>query len=239
MQGTEPWTRAPWLRPSDDEEVVGRECADLQPVLGAPGAVGRIGLLRNYALESHRTDLLVHFRAPLLDVIREPDWPDAGEDLPQKLLTPDEGQSPQVIVAEAEEVEGVEGRGQLESGAGDFRATPKQPPSLEPAEAGQPPVVVHDHLAIEYQPLVGKSPYGTRYIGKGFREVSPRSGDEDRVTSLTTRDQPVSIVLDLEEPAGLRERLVPGGGQHDLDLTSVHAPLFRAELREPPGHLIG
>ena len=66
QQGAEKGARAFWIGPADDDKFLAMKAFDLTPQAAIPRRVGRIGALRDDALERYRTGLLME-RAPVSD----------------------------------------------------------------------------------------------------------------------------------------------------------------------------
>ena len=206
MQRAEPGARALGLREPDDGEVSRAVEAHLDPVPGAGAAVGRVGLLSDDALEAELARRLEQLLAPGLDVVGESHRPGAGQQPLEESLAVRERERPQVEVLEAEQIEGEERRGQLDGGAVDVGSALEERPLLEQPEA-RLRLSVEDHdLAVEHEGVAGEGADRAGDLGKGRRRVHAVAVAKHGLSVLAAREQAVAVVLELPDPAGLRER---------------------------------
>src|SRR5690606_32779182 len=128
--------------PADDDELGGMVRAHLLPCRRPARAVGGARALRDDALEPERLRLRVE-RSPVLGhVVGVSKRPASRDDRAQQALALAERQRPDVVWPRGEEIEEVEGGGQLEGGTADVRS-PLQPRALlQSLEARQAAVVV-------------------------------------------------------------------------------------------------
>ena len=88
-----------------------------------------------------------------------------------------------------------------------------------------------DHLPVQDQPPVGQPPDGPGHLREGIGQVVSVSGDEDRAVFRALAQHPVPVVLDLEDPAVLREGAFATLGHHELDVGGPERALLGSLLR--------
>ena len=99
------------LRVAHDDEIIRSVRPDLPPLRGTTPAIRRVGPLADDALEVHPLDLGKQSFALLLEVLGAANGPRLRHQLLEDRLALDERQRAQVVVLEAQNVEGVVGRG--------------------------------------------------------------------------------------------------------------------------------
>ena len=220
-------------------EVVRAVHPDLDPLRGAPAAVGCVRLLGHETFEAQLLHLGVERLAVLLDVVEVAQGPRLGQDALEQALALPEGQGPQVEVLEAQEVEGVVGGGKEQARALDVGAPLQERPLLQALEAGAPGLVQHHRLAVEDQGGEGEGLERARDLREDGGGVVAPTVDEARLASLEPRHHPVAVVLQLEDPALGGERAVPGLGQGHCHLVGSDRLPGRLELDELRADLLG
>ena len=136
--------------------------------------------------------------------------------LAQQLLPLEERQRAQVVSLAGEQVEGVEDRRQLHRRGVDIGLATQVDPLPEPPKARLLVGVKHDQLAVEDERFVGERADHLGDLREGGGRVTPSPVAQPRLAVAAAGDQPVAVVLQLEEPAGLREGIVGRLGQHQL-----------------------
>src|SRR5207245_5412996 len=103
---------------------------------------------------------------------------------------------------------------------------------LESLEAGPASFIRHYELAVEGEPLVRQRREGPRNLGERGRDVVPVAGDEPCLSSLVRGADAVPVELELEQPSGLRERLLARLGEHRLRFPDRDGAARGLETRE-------
>ena len=173
-----------------------------------PAAIRRVGLLGDDPLEAERAHLLEERFALALDVVEGADRAELRERRRQQRLSRDERQRPQVEVLECQQIERVERRRQLDRGAPNLEGRRQAAALLQPREARLAVGVEHDDFAVDDALVERQRFHGARDLGKDRRVVVPVPREEQRFAVRLARDQPVSVELELEQPAVARERFV-------------------------------
>ncbi len=242
MQRTEAGAGAPRPRETHDHEVVRAQRPYLPPVGRAPAHVGRVGSLGHHALEAAACDLLVDRFATLLEGDRGAQRAAAREQRLENRLAGRQRKLAQVVRLEGQQVEGEEHHRHLEGAALHVAGIAQLGALLEPLEDGPALGVGRDDLSVQHERPDGQRLEGAHQLGKGVREVATASRAELRVLPVARGEAAVAVVLDLEEPARLRERPGDALGEHGADLPHRHGTLRGTEAchappeaRDPPG----
>ncbi len=141
--------------------------------------------------------------------------PRPGQERLQQALPLDEGQRAQVEALEAEEVEGEVGGRRLEGAPLDVGGPALLRPPLQPLEA-RAALVVQDHdLAVEDEVAERQGGHRPRHLRVEGRRVAPAAVDELRPPALAAGEDAEAVVLELEQPRGVRERLLRRLREHE------------------------
>ena len=118
------------------------------------------------------------------------------------------GSGAQVEALEAEQVEDVERRRQLERRALDVGGAALLRPPLQALEARAALLVEHDDLAVEHEVAEGQRRERPGDLGVDRRGVAALAVDEAGGAALALGEHPEAVVLQLEEPGRVAERLL-------------------------------
>ena len=217
MQRAEAGAAALRLREPDHHEVGDALGAQLQPVGRAPGPVRRVGALRDQPFELEPADFPVEGLALLGDVIDVAYRPGARQQLLQQALPLHERQRAQVEALERDQVERIQRRGQLECRALDVGGAALLGPPLQPLEARAALRVEHDDLAVDHQVTERQRRERAGDVGIDGDGVAALAVLQMRRAALARRQHAVAVVLQLEDPSRVAERLLRRLGQHQLD----------------------
>jgi hypothetical protein len=229
VERAEAGARALRPREADHHEVPGPVGLELQPVGRASAHVRRVRALRHDALEPELRHLLVEGLALARDVVRVAQRARGRHQHPQGLLARDEGQRAEVVALEREQVEHEQRRRPFERRPLQVRLARELHALLQALEAGTAALVEHHHLAVQHQVVVGQALDRARDLGEDVRRVSAATVHETRLPALARGQQAEAVVLELEEPAGGRERLVRVLGQHGLEDGQIEHAARRVE----------
>ena len=238
VQRSEPGARALGPREAHDHEVVNPVRADLEPVGRAAGAIRRVRLLGDDALEPEPHHLLVQRLAVGPEVLEVFDWTHARYDPLEQRGPLLERQRPEVEALEREQVEYVQHRRRLDGGASHFERPRDLGAVLQSLEHGPPRLVRHHQLAIEDEPFVRERDEGARNLGERPRDVVAVARDEPRPASppLSPSADTVPVELQLEQPPRLRERSLARLREHRLGFLERHGAARRLEALELLDH---
>jgi hypothetical protein len=106
---------------SHHHEIGAAVGADLEPPLGAPGAVGRVGALGDDPFEPQPLDLREQGFPALVEMLRVAQRTHLGDHLPQQRLALHQGEGTDVVPLHGDEIERVEGGRMLDDRAIDLR----------------------------------------------------------------------------------------------------------------------
>ena len=181
------------------------------------GAVGGGATLGDDAFDAEAADV-VHQRLPLgLDVLGVADDARRGEKPSQQGLALGQGQRPHVVVVEGEQVECVERDRMLASCGLDVEPSPQEPALLQSPEV-RPCVIVEDHdFAVDHKATKGEGFERPANLGEGGRGFLAAAIAQDHTVIALAAQQAVPVVLQLIDPRGVIERVVPRHGQHRQD----------------------
>src|SRR5262245_58338849 len=152
-----------------------------------------------------------------------------GEDLAEKSLALDEGESSQIIALYRKEIENVSGRGMLDDATLDVQGPRQLRPLLQSLEARPAVLVEHHDLAIHDQLLEGQRSDGSRDFRKRGAHFVAATVEEASFAALAREKHAISVVLELEKPLLARKRLLAGLREHQPRVADTERTLPRAE----------
>ncbi len=192
---------------ADDDEVVRLRGVDLDPVGRTLADVRRRGALADDALEPHALGFVEHRFALALEVLRVAQRAGHRQQRAQRGLALDERQRAQVEVLEREQIERVDAGRQLERRARDVGAARQSPALLQQREARQAARVEHDDLGVDDELRERQRRDDLGDLRKRRGEVVAGARVELDLAGTFLGEQAVAVVLELEHPLRVRERL--------------------------------
>ena len=142
----------------------------------------------------------------MLQVLVQPHpVPNLAQDAGQRGLTHFKGLSAQVLTVKFQQIKGVQERlGLILTAAEDIKP-------------GQPTLITAHHLAVDQTGPHLQVVHGFDHQREAVGPVITSPGDKPDADCISTRHQPVAVVLDLVNPTGPRRRMVGRGWQAGLD----------------------
>ncbi len=230
VEGTEAGAAAAGTGVAHDDEVVGAVGAHLHPVPGSAAPISRVRLLGHDAFEAHALHLREQGLAALGDVLRVAQRARRRQHVVQQAFAFQQRQRPHVVALERQQVECVQRGRQAQRHAPDVQRTPELAPPLQPLEAGQATLVVHHHLPVQHDVVVGQRVQHRRQLRERVRQFVPVPAQQQRFPTLPRRDHAVTVVLQLEHPAVTRERRIAAVRQHHLHVPGPDGPARRIQV---------
>ena len=137
----------------------------------------------------------------------------------------------QIEPLQRQQIESIERGRQLHGGAQDIVPLRETAALLQSLETRPPLVVVNHHLPVQDEIVVRERLDGVRDFGKDGGEVVSVTGQEHGLAraAFPSTEKAVPVVLQLEEPVGIRERVVPCLRKHQSHVTHFDGPHFRFE----------
>jgi len=218
---------------ASDDELLAELALDFEPVPGTLADVGAVPLLRHDALEAGRARRVEELPALGEHVIAEVDDTARWQEELETRLALLQRQPAQVTSVERERVEEHRADGDLEGRALDVARTREVHPRLEALEARAPAVVERHDLAVEEEPVEGQRAERADHLRVARRDDHPAPSPELDALARAGGQDPHAVVLDLEEPRGIGERLIRERGEHEESGARRHVALWRLGGREP------
>ena len=237
VDGAEARPRSLRAREPHHREISHAVDADLLPVAESAAPVGGMHPLRHDSFETELAHARIESAALTLDVIDGANGTRGRDELQQQLLPLDQRQRPQIEVLERQKVEEEQRRGQLRCRALHVARRGEQRALLQPLEDGSAGIVEHRDLSVRNEPLGGERQQRAREIRKDRRGVRSAAIEDARTRAVAGDDGTESVVLQLEEPVAVVERVAARLGQHRLHVLPNHrAPrgLQRLAVRAHP-----
>ena len=133
----------------------------------------------------------------MLQVLVQPHpVPGLAQDAGQRRLAHLKGLPTQVGAVKFQQVKGVEERHSLVVTA------------TEDIEPGQPALITAHHLSVDQTGPHFEVVHGLDHQRKAIRPVVAVPGQQPDANEISTRHQPIAVVLDLVDPTGPRRRMV-------------------------------
>src|SRR5262249_52964367 len=137
-----------------DHELLAHDALDLPPLGPAAAAIGRVGALRDHALERRPAHGGKEGTAAAIDVIREAERPGRSEERAEERLSLEQRKTSDVAAEERQAV--VDVRAHRDRRRRDGDATVEIHATLQALEARTPARVERDDLAVEREVATGE-----------------------------------------------------------------------------------
>ena len=197
-----------------DDELLASLALDLDPLARAATDVGRGGALGDDALEPRLRRGVVEGAALARDVVAVAHHAEGGHEQAQALLAVDERQAAQVAAVEREAIEEHAHHRHLGPRALHVAGHGEAHPRLEALE-GRPALVVEgDDLAVDDEAVHGQRGERARDLRIAPGDDLAGAAEDLDLVAPTLGERADPVVLDLEQPRGVRERLVAQRRQH-------------------------
>ena len=192
--------------PADDDEIAAAVGAHLQPVVAAAFRVGRIGALADHAFEAELGHGVKGLDAVAFHVVGEAQRPRFRQQGTEQALAFQQRQPLQVRAASVEQIECVDGHRVVPRRQGRRPYPAHCRACLQKAETRPPLGVVNDHLAIDRELVAGQAARALHDFRETRRQVDAASRTQSHLLAGAFDEQPIAVVLDLEDPAVAVER---------------------------------
>ncbi len=244
VQRAEVGTRALRHRVAADDELLAALALDLEPVARASGHVAASHPLGDDALESLLGAGLEERITPLDDVIRVAhDAPGRHDEAEQRLALA-QRQIPHIATIERERVEEDAGHRRGRPRALDLDRMREVHAQLQPLEARARVLVERDDLAVDEKSAQRQRAEGAHDLRIARGERLPLASIELDGVFVAPRQHAHTVVLDLEQPVGVREGVLAAAREHDRVAGGPHVARrnaqsgqARVEVRDAPGAL--
>ena len=152
-----------------------------------------------------------------------------GHQAQQQLLALDQRERSQIVVLEGEQIEKEQRRGQLGGGLIHVSRRRQQRALLQPLEDGPAGIVQHHDLSVGDESFRGQREQRARQVGKYRGRVRAAPVEDSRTGAVPADDGAKPVVLQLEQPLGIVERIAARLGEHRLQVIAGDGPPRRLQ----------